>query len=311
MAKLDIVALGEPMYEFSQIPGQQRHYLQGYGGDTMNCAIAAARQGAKVAYLTRLGDDEFGREFLELWRSEGIDTSGVGIDREAHTAVYFIRHGAKGHVFSYLRKGSAASRMTPDHLAPELIQSARFFHTSGITQAISQSACDTVSAAIEIARSNGVMVSFDANIRPRLWSSARARDVVGKTIPLTDFFLLSLEDAEILGAPKDRADIIRWGHDLGGRHVVLKLGPEGILASDRHNIHLLHGHSVTSVDATGAGDCCAGALLARLALGDDFQPALRYANAAAALTTMDYGAVAPLPKTEAVLEFLSAVSPSK
>jgi 2-dehydro-3-deoxygluconokinase len=311
MAKLDVIALGEPMYEFSQIPGERRQYLQGYGGDTMNCAIAAARQGAKVAYLTRLGDDEFGREFLELWRSEHIDVSGVGIDTEAHTAVYFIRHGPDGHVFSYLRKGSAASRMTPDHLASNLIQSARFFHTSGITQAISQSACDTVFAAIKIARSSNVMVSFDANIRPRLWSSGLARNIVGKTIPLTDYFLLSLEDAELLGAPKDRADVIRWGHDLGGRHVVLKLGPEGILASDRHNVHLIPGHSVPSVDATGAGDCCAGALLARLALGDDFLSALRYANAAAALTTMDYGAVAPLPKTEAVLEFLRAGLPSK
>ena len=311
MTKLDIVALGEPMYEFSQIPGQRRQYLQGYGGDTMNCAIAAARQGAKVAYITRLGDDEFGREFLDLWQSEHIDTSGVGIDAEAHTAVYFIRHGRDGHVFSYLRKGSAASGMKPDHLVSNLIQSARFFHTSGITQAISASACETVFAAIEMARSNGVMVAFDANIRPRLWSSARARDVVGKTIPLTDYFLLSLEDAELLGAPRDRAEIIRWGHDLGARHVVLKLGPEGIVASDRHTVHFLPGHSVASVDATGAGDCCAGALLARLSLGDDFVSALRYANAAAALTTTGYGAVVPLPVTDAVLEFLRVNSPSK
>ena len=311
MAKLDIVALGEPMYEFSQIPGERRNYLQGYGGDTMNCAIAAARQGAKVAYITRLGDDEFGREFLDLWHSERIDTSGISIDAEAHTAVYFIRHGRDGHVFSYLRKGSAASRMTPDHLASNLIQSTRFFHTSGITQAISASACETVFAAIEIARSSGVMVTFDANIRPRLWSSARARDIIGKTIPLTDYFLLSLEDAELLGAPRDRTEIIRWGHDLGGRYVVLKLGPEGILASDRQTVHFLPGHSVASVDATGAGDCCAGALLARLSLGDDFVSALRYANAAAALTTTGYGAVVPLPKTEAVLEFLNVVTPSK
>lgn len=311
MAKLDIVALGEPMYEFSQIPGQRRQYLQGYGGDTMNCAIAAARQGAKVAYITCLGDDEFGREFLDLWQREHIDISGVGIDPEAHTAVYFIRHGPDGHVFSYLRKGSAASRMKPNHLASNLIQSAQFFHTSGITQAISASACETVFAAIEIAGSSGVMVTFDANIRPPLWSSSRARDIVGKTIPLTDYFLLSLEDAELLGAPRDRGDIIRWGHDLGGQHVVLKLGPEGILASDRHTVHFLPGHSVASVDATGAGDCCAGALLARLSLGDDFFSALQYCNAAAALTTMDYGAVTPLPTKEAVLEFLGAASPSK
>jgi 2-dehydro-3-deoxygluconokinase len=311
MAKLDLVSLGEPMYEFSQVPGQQRQYLQGYGGDTMNCAIAAARQGAKVSFITRLGDDEFGREFLELWKKERIDTSGVGIDANAHTAVYFIRHGPQGHVFSYLRKGSAASRITPEHLSQDLIQSARYFHSSGITQAISTSACDTVFAAIDLARRGGVKVAFDANIRPRLWPADRAREIVAKTIPLTDCFLLSLEDAELLGAPKDRSEIVRWAHDLGARNVVLKLGPEGILASDHEAVYLIPGHQVTSVDATGAGDCCAGALLARLSLGDDFLAALRYANAAAALTTTGYGAVAPLPTADIVFEFLKISSPSK
>ncbi len=66
MPPIDVVALGESMYEFSQVPGQPRHYLQGFGGDTANCAVAAARQGARVAYITKLGDDPFGREFLSM-----------------------------------------------------------------------------------------------------------------------------------------------------------------------------------------------------------------------------------------------------
>ena len=86
MPVIDLAALGEPLYEFSQVPNQRRHYLQGFGGDTMNCAIAAARQGASVAYITRVGDDEFGRDFLSLWQQENIDTSAVGIDGKAHTA---------------------------------------------------------------------------------------------------------------------------------------------------------------------------------------------------------------------------------
>jgi len=65
---IDIVSLGEPLYEFSQVPGENRKYLQGFGGDTSNASIAAARQGAQVAYVTRLGDDEFGKQFLALWR---------------------------------------------------------------------------------------------------------------------------------------------------------------------------------------------------------------------------------------------------
>ncbi len=311
MLPIDLVALGEPMYEFSQIPNQPRHYFQGFGGDTMNCAIAAARQGARVAYVTRLGDDEFGREFLSLWRNENIDTSAIKIDRDAHTAVYFISHNSDGHVFNYLRKGSAASRITPDDLPIDMLQSTRIFHTSGITQAISESARASVFAAIEICRSANVVISFDANIRPRLWSAEIAQQVVSKTIPLSDIFLLSLEDAELLDAPKNYADILRWCHDLGASRVVLKLGADGIIASEGQQVHRLAGHRVNSVDATGAGDCCAGALLARLAKGDNFPSALRYANAAAALTTTGFGAVAPLPLRAAVAEFLTQTNEAK
>ena len=79
--------------------------------------IAAARSGARTAYVTRVGDDEFGRLFLDLWKGEGVDTSGVIVDREAPTGAYFVTHGAQGHVFSYLRAGSAASAaFTPAEL---------------------------------------------------------------------------------------------------------------------------------------------------------------------------------------------------
>ena len=305
MARMDLVSLGEPLYEFSQIPGESGRYLQGFGGDTMNCAIAAARQGAKAGYITRLGDDEFGRQFLQLWRAEGLDISGVGIDPQAHTAVYFITHGPAGHVFSYLRKGSAASRMRPADLPLELIRKAKFFHTSGISQAISDSACDAVFAALEAARVAGVRIAYDSNLRLRLWPLARARAVIRATIVLADYFLLSMEDAEALCGEKDADAILDWCHEAGAKVVALKLGAAGVVGSDSTRREKIAGHAVNCVDATGAGDCFAGALLARMAAGDDFWDGLRYANAAAALATTGFGAVAPLPRPDAVRRLLS------
>jgi 2-dehydro-3-deoxygluconokinase len=302
---IDVVSLGEPLYEFSQIPESPGRFLQGFGGDTMNCAIAAARQGARVAYITRLGDDEFGRQFLQLWRDEGLGTSGVAIDPEAHTAVYFITHGPTGHVFSYMRKGSAASRLTPASLPLELLTRARYFHTSGISQAISDSACDAVFAAIETAKSAGAAFVYDSNLRSRLWPLARARAVITATLSKADYFLLSMEDAEALCGLSDPQAIIDWCHRAGARIVALKLGGDGVIGSDATRSERVEGHKVKCVDATGAGDCFAGALLARMSAGDDFWQGLRYANAAAALTTTGYGAVAPLPKPEAVRELLS------
>jgi len=87
----DLICLGEPLLEFSSVTREgETVYLQGYGGDTSNCAVAAARQGARVGYVTRLGDDAFGKAFLDLWAREGVDTAGVTIEPDAPTGIYFI-----------------------------------------------------------------------------------------------------------------------------------------------------------------------------------------------------------------------------
>jgi 2-dehydro-3-deoxygluconokinase len=300
--RFDVVSLGEPMYEFTQIPGKVREYLQGFGGDTMNCAIAAARLGARVAYVSRIGDDEFGRQFLQLWEREGIDASSVQVDASAHTAVYFVSHTTRGHTFSYLRKNSAASRLCRDELPDDILRATRFFYSSGITQAISSSACDAVFAAIDISRSAGAQFVFDANVRPALWPVERAREIIAKTIPLTAYLLLSLEDAELLIGSVDPGVIFDWCDDAGASIVILKLGAQGAIWSEGGVRSAVGGCVVKAVDATGAGDCFAGAFMARLGKQDDTDAAIRYANAAAALTCTGFGAVDPLPYPQGVLD---------
>ena len=103
----DILCLGEPLVEFNRRPDGL--WLGGHGGDSSNCAVAAARQGASVGYLSRVGDDPFGHDLLDLWRAEGVDTTGVRVDPQAPTGVYFVTHGPEGHVFTYRRAGSAAT----------------------------------------------------------------------------------------------------------------------------------------------------------------------------------------------------------
>ena len=91
----DIVCIGEPLFELNQPRGEDI-FRQGHGGDTSNCAIAAARQGASVAYVTAVGADQFGDSFLELWQREGIDASAVKRSPVAHTGLYFVTHGPTG-----------------------------------------------------------------------------------------------------------------------------------------------------------------------------------------------------------------------
>lgn len=242
--------------------------------------------------------------FMALWQREGVASGGVTFDRDAHTAVYFVDHDESGHRFSYLRSGSAASRMTPGDLDLQWIRAARFLHVSSVSQAISAGACDTVFAAIDAAREAGVAVCYDSNLRLTLWPPRRAQAIIRATIGLTDYFLPSLEDAQQLTGLRAPDAILDWCFAAGARKVLLKLGAAGVIVADGENRTAIPGHSVKAVDATGAGDCFAGALLARLSLGDDVLAAARYANAAAALATTGYGAVAPIPRFDDVIRLL-------
>lgn len=303
MAEVDIVCLGEPLVEFNQVD-DKGHYLYGHGGDTSNAAIAAARAGARTGYLTALGADEFGDSFMRLWEDNGVDASHVIRSDQAHTGVYFVTHGPDGHVFSYLRKGSAASRMGPADLAADYIRQARVLHVSGISMAISESACDTVFAAIHAASEAGVLVSFDTNLRLRLWPIDRARALTEAAMALCDIALPGLEDAEQLVGLSDPDAIVDHYLGKGAKVVALTLGKEGSLVATPSEKRRVSGIAVEAIDATAAGDTFDGNFLAEyINHGDPFRAA-RFANVAAALSTRGYGAVAPMPRREDVLAML-------
>jgi 2-dehydro-3-deoxygluconokinase len=299
-----IVAIGEAMIEFNQVRPGEPTYVQGFGGDTSNFVIAAARQGACAGYLSALGDDAHGRMLRELWDREGVDHCGVGTDPDAYTAIYFVTHDAAGHHFSFMRSGSAASRMTPSRLPRERIQAAKVLHLSGISLAISSSACDTAYAAIAIARAAGVQVSFDTNLRLKLWPIDRARAVMTDVMRHCDICLPSLEDITAITGLTDPDALVDHCLALGAKVVGLKLGERGAIVADGRQRHRLAAHPCQPVDATGAGDTFGGALVARLIAGDDLLAAGRYAVVAAALSTEGYGAVDPIPTAARVLAAL-------
>lgn len=299
----DILCLGEPMLEFNQ--QSDGRYLPGHGGDTSNCAIAAARQGANVGFVTHIGDDTFGQSFMDLWASEGVDTAGVKQVGNAHTGVYFVTHGPEGHAFSYFRAGSASSRMTPNDLPNNLLRTTSILHVSGISQAISPVAADAVFAAIDVVRGAGGKVSYDTNLRLKLWPLQRARAVIHAAMAQCHIALPGLDDARQLTGLEDADAIADFYLDLGAEVVALTLGAEGTLVATTSERQRIVGREVEAVDATAAGDTFDGAFLARLVAGNTPFEAARYANAAAALSTQGYGAVAPMPRREAVVAFLA------
>ncbi|MDV7105137.1 sugar kinase [Vibrio sp. TH_r3] len=307
---IDIISFGEPLFELSQIPGQQEtiSYLSGFGGDTSNFSISAARQGAKVAVLAHIGNDVFGDQFIDLWKKEGVNTDFVVRNSYAPTGVYFISHDDRGHHFTFYRKGSAASLVTPKQLPEDAIKSAKLLHTSAITHAISDSSSDAVFQAIEIAKSSGTKVSFDTNLRLKLWPLSRAKAIIHETIRQVDFCLPSLDEAQLLTGLDDANKIADYYLNLGAKVIVLKMGKEGAMVATADQRFTTTGHKVNTVDATGAGDCFSGAFLSQVVKGQSLEESLIYANCAAALTTTGYGAVAPIPSAEIVTAFKSKVT---
>ncbi len=299
---VDIVCLGEPLLEFNEKePGVM---LQGFGGDTSNCAVSAARQGADVGYITRIGKDKFGESFLTLWREEGIDVSQVSKDPCATTGIYFVTHDNFGHHFSYYRKHSAATKIEPHNLSIPYIADAKYLHVSAISQAISSTAADTVFTAIDIANCNGTKVSYDTNLRLNLWSVKRARAIVHEAMKYCHIALPSIDDARELSELNSADAIVDFYHNLGAEIVVLKLENDGAIVSTQQERRKIEGLRVRSIDSNGAGDTFAGAILAELARGQDPFLAAEYANVAAALSTRFDGAVNAIPNRLQITDFL-------
>jgi 2-dehydro-3-deoxygluconokinase len=195
-----------------------------------------------------------------------------------------------------MRAGSAASRMTVEDVPADLIKGARVLHASGISQAISSSAADAVFSAMRIARGAGVLVSYDTNLRLRLWPLDRARAVIHAAAGLTDILRPGIDDARQLTGLTDADKIVDFYLALGPKIVALTLGEEGAIVATKEKRERLEPRKVRVVDATGAGDMFDGAFLAEyLRTGDPFA-AGRYANVAAALSTQGYGAVSPMPR---------------
>lgn len=292
------------MVEFNQSEPGRPGFLMGHGGDTSNCAIAAARSGARVGYLTRLGADTFGDEFLHLWQREGVDTSAVERDDTAPTGIYFVTHGPSGHAFTYYRSGSAASLMTPAWLPRAYVARAAILYLSGISLAISASACDAALAAVEAARAAGAEVALDTNLRLRLWSLDRARAVMDEVARQATIVRPSLDDARLLTGCETPDAILDHYLAMGAGIVALTMGEEGAAVATPDRRAFYPRHPVRTVDATGAGDAFGGAFLADYRRHADPFAAGRYANAAAALATTGFGAVAPLPSRATVDAFL-------
>ena len=296
-----ILCLGEAMVEFVRQPDGIT-FRQGFGGDTSNAAIAAARQGASTAYVSAVGKDRFGADLLALWQSENVDTGYVRESSDAPTGIYFIDPDPVARQFTYYRAGSAASRMVPDDLNMRGLAASEILHLSGITLAVSADLRRTADAAMQHCAANGVAVSLDTNYRKQLWPADRAAAVLADAMRWARIVFTSIDDQMTLSGQDDPARIARRIHGLGPEIVVITMGGEGAHLSVAGNGQHVPAAPCNPVDSTGAGDTFAGAFLAWWQETGDPVAAARLAGIAAAGTVSGYGAIDAIPTRGRVLD---------
>jgi len=242
----------------------------GIGGAEGNVAIGAARLGAAVTWMGRVGNDGLGRRVVRELRGEGVDVRAV-VDAEAPTGLLLKETVGPGRTrVTYWRAGSAGSRLSPADAAGLELQPQDVLHVTGITPALSPSAHEAVWAAIAQARAAGAGVSFDVNHRASLWADpAAAAAAYRELVAAADVVFAGDDEARlVLGSDEaDPAVLATQLAALGPREAVVKLGERGAVAWVHGEV--LHQEAVRLtqvVDTVGAGDAfVAGYLAERLA----------------------------------------------
>lgn len=256
---LDAVVVGETMALMrTETPGLLQHargFALGFGGAESNVAIGLRRLGARVGWIGRLGEDGLGDYIARELRAEGLDVFSVR-DADAPTGLMLKNHRTRDRTsVSYYRAHSAGSRLSPADLPEEIIAASRLLHVTGITAALSDSARESVHAAVRIARAHGVVVSFDLNYRSSLWSREEARAEYEFMLGQTDILFASTDEAEIVtGEHEDIGALAAVLGDLGPREVVIKQGSDGACARCDGATYEQSAIQVPVVDTVGAGD---------------------------------------------------------
>jgi fructokinase len=308
---MSIVSLGELLIDFVATEsgvevGDAAGFLKKPGGAPANVAVAVRRLGHDSAFITQLGDDPFGRYLAKVLEAEGVETRGIRFTSEARTALAFVSNKADGdRSFMFYRHPSADMLMRPEDVALEVIDSKRIFHYGSLTMIAEPSRSATLSA-VQYARSRGKLISYDPNLRLALWPSAdAARDGMLGGLDYAHVIKVSDEELEFLTGANDVNALWREGMQI----IILTHGPQGATVYTREAEVYAPGFAVEAVDTTGAGDAFVGGLLVRvLEFGDAYVEHLpeiaRFANAVAAISTTQRGAIPALPTRPMVEAFL-------
>ncbi len=289
---------------FSQAPILEKTY----GGGEANVAVSLANYGLPARFVTRLPKNELGQDAINGLRGLGVDTTGI-VRAGERIGIYFLESGAaqRGSNVLYDRAHSAIAEIQPGEVNwNEVFADAGWFHFTGITPALSDSAAAVSLEAVMAAKKAGVVVSCDLNFRKKLWSSAKANEVMSGLAPHVDFCIANEEDAEKVFGIKAEGTEVEAGQIDHTRYLEVaeklttRFGFQGVAITLRESFsasrngwsalfynggkgHFSRRYEIEIVDRVGGGDSFAGGLIYAMQSGRSASEAVEFAVAASAL----------------------------
>ena len=288
-----IVTFGETMAVIAPTEKGSLKYARSLGlrmaGAESNTAIAAVKLGHSAGWMSALGDDSLGDYVLSTVRGEGVDISAVKIDERHRTGIMLKEFGHGDTSVYYYRDGSAASHFDIKDIDFSYIDTARIIHLTGITPLLSHSCMLCCQAIAEYAKKNRKILSFDPNIRLKLWGDTDRGEMIRAFMYLADIVFIGLDEAKILFSTENVEDITHILHEKGVRYVTVKDGARGAWCSDGQRLLKIEPERCDPIDPVGAGDGFNGAFLCGVLEGKDIAECGRMGAIAGAMATETVG----------------------
>ena len=314
--KYDVIALGELLIDFT-MNGQSEQGNNMFeacpGGAPCNVLALLNKMGKKTAFIGKVGKDQFGTLLRDTITEAGIDASNLMVDENVNTTLAFVHTFPDGdREFSFYRNPGADMMLTADEVNPEVVKDTKVFHF-GTLSMTHEGVREATKKAVETAKANGCLVSFDPNLRPPLWSSLDlAKEQMEYGFGKCDILKISDNEIQFVSGKEDYDEGIAYLQETYNIPLILlTMGKDGSRAYYKDMRVERPGFSVKAIETTGAGDTFCGSSLNYLVDHDcenlteeQLGEMLTFANAAAALVTTKKGAIKAMPVKEEVLELI-------
>lgn len=308
---MDVLTFGETMVSFNTVNNrsivQHDETIASIAGAESNVSIALARLGNEVKWFSRLGDDPFGQKVLYELNAHRVDTKDVIIDAENSTGLMFKqKKELLDSEVIYFREQSAASTMHKNDVREEWIKDARVIHITGITPALSHSCKELVMEVIRLAKQYETLISFDPNIRLKLWDIESARETLIPIAKQCDIFLPGKSEMKLLCNVEELDRIEAYLQEWEVPLTIMKDGANGAWVLERGESTFIPSFNVKRVvDEIGAGDAFAAGFLHGFLQKQSHEDAVKMGHACAAFVVSSEGDTNGLPTKRELERFLT------